>query len=167
MRISKFLIFDFFFLDTITKTKSEILIRIPVSFLVGLGEERTDEFTADRIIREVQIIRDWAFDRERRTHWVRGRHVREGQVGLVMMVPSIRLLVRSLRVVIQGEVFDTGAPAAAGVLGGVLVHMLGFGQGEGGCGRGMICVGGHVADIKVHAGSEAAQTDVAELPGTA
>lgn len=84
-----------------------------------------------------------------------------------MMIPSIRLLIRSLRVVIHGEVFDAGAPEAVDVLRGVWVHVLGFGQGEGGCGRGMICVGGHVADIKVHAGSEAAQTDVAELPGTA
>lgn len=156
-----------FSLNTITRTKSEILIQIPVFFLAGFREERADEFAANRIIREVRIIRDWALTKERRSHWIRGRQVREVQVGLVMMIPSIRLLVRSLSVGIQGEVFDTGAPDAAGVLRRVLVHVLGFGQGKGGCGCGMVCVGGHVADIEVHSGSEAAQADVAELPGTA
>ena len=99
-------------------------IWIPRSFLIGMWEERANEFTTDRIIREIRIIRSRAIKGETR-HWISGRHICKNRVRRVMLNTGVgSILVRSLGVVvIQGEILKTGTPEVIRFLlrGGIFV----------------------------------------------
>lgn len=69
--ISKYL--PFFGTDH-NQIQIQLSILIPVYFLIRIWEEGADEFAADRIVREVQIIRGWAVDLDG-CHLVGGRDV--------------------------------------------------------------------------------------------